>query len=145
MRAQLGNPSMFDHRDPVGVMGGMQPVGGRDHRATCEHGGKRTLRVASGARVERRRRFVEGERPQIDEQQAGEGQLLAWGAERLTPPEPTRVSSPSGSAAAHVSAITIAGALNAADTTVPSNIPDTAVAVAVAVDSFLAPGGAGVS
>ncbi len=173
MRAQLGNPSIFDHRDPVGVMGGMQPVGNRDHRAACEYGGKRTLQVARGARVEQRRRFVEDEHPRIDEQQPGEGQLLGLGRGKAhtaradprvesvgkrgrpsvgvhsTEHAPKRLILTADLITGGVTRVSddprttlpIAGALNAADTTVTFNVPDTA---AIAVDSLFAPG-AGIS
>lgn len=40
MGAELGDPALLHDADPIGVVGGVQPVGNGHHRATGDDGGQ---------------------------------------------------------------------------------------------------------
>ena len=79
MGPDLADDAVLDDGDPVGVVGGVQPVGDRDDRAALDDGGERPLEVTRGPRVEQRGRLVEHEGVRVGQHEPGEGQLLGLG------------------------------------------------------------------
>ena len=77
--AELGDPAVLDHRDPVGVMRGVEAVGDGDHGAAVQDRRQRALQVAGGARVEQRGRLVQDQGVGVGQDQAGQGDLLGLG------------------------------------------------------------------
>ena len=77
--AELDDPAVDDHRDPVGVVGGVEAVGDRDDGAALEQGVHRALERARGARVDQRGRLVEHQRVGVGDDQAGQRDLLRLG------------------------------------------------------------------
>ena len=101
---ELGDPAVLDDRDPVGVVGGVQPVRDRDDRPALQHGGQRALEVPGRPRVDQRGRLVEHQRVRVGDDQPGQRELLGLGRgqRRARPRRPSSVSSPSGSVAAQL-------------------------------------------
>ena len=85
MRAELADDAVLDDRDPVGVVGGVQPVGDGDHRATVDDRRERPLEVAGRARVEQRRRLVEHEGVRVGQHEPRQRELLPLGLGERVP------------------------------------------------------------
>ena len=79
MRADLDDPAAGHDGDPVGVAGGLQPVGDRDDRPPGKQGRECLLSAPGRARVELRGRFVEYQRVRVGEDHPGQCQLLQLG------------------------------------------------------------------
>ncbi|RNL73842.1 cytochrome P450 [Streptomyces sp. I6] len=95
--AVLGDPAVLQYHHPVGVVGGVQPVGDGDHRS-AEQTGQGPFHRPRGVRVEQCRRLVEDDDGRVEQQQPGQRQLLGPGRGSSAAPEPTRWSRPSSDA-----------------------------------------------
>ena len=81
--AELGDPAVLHHRDPVGVVRGVEPVRDRDDGPAGQHRGERPFGAPGGGRVERGGRLVEDQRVRVGEDQPGQRQLLGVGGAEL--------------------------------------------------------------
>ena len=79
VRPELRDDAVLDHRHPVGVVGGEEPVRDRDHGATLEDHGQRPLEVPGRARVDEGGRLVEHQGVRVGEHQPGQRHLLGLG------------------------------------------------------------------
>ena len=76
MGPNLGEQSLLDHGNSVGVVRRVEPVRNRHDCPALEHRPERAFEVAGRARVEERGRLVEDKRVRVREHEPGERDLL---------------------------------------------------------------------